>query len=96
MIDMTINNPDMWKQEKLWKQYNKAVEVAGKTVFVILKKDKKKHYIWQAATPSFIRATDLEGKKSFTIKPKDVYQVVQLPHTGYVNKHPELKKAGFK
>jgi hypothetical protein len=82
-IDMTIANPDMWKQEKLWKQYNKAVEVAGKTVFVILKKDKKKHYLWKAATPNFIRATDLEGKKWFTIKPKDVYQVVQLPHSGY-------------
>ncbi len=83
MIDMTIANPDMWKQEKLWKQYNKAVEVGGKTVFVILKKDKKTHYVWQAATPNFIRATDLKGKKSFTIKPKDVYQVVQLPHSGY-------------
>jgi len=83
MIDMTIANPDMWKQEKLWKQYNKAVEVGGKTVFVILKKDKKKHYVWQAATPNFIRVTDLKGKKSFTIKPKDVYQVVQLPHSGY-------------
>ena len=83
MIDMTIANPDMWKQEKLWKQYNKAVEVAGKTVFVILKKDKKTHYVWQVATPNFIRATDLKGKKWFTIKPKDVYQVVQLPHSGY-------------
>jgi len=82
MIDMTINNPDMWKQEKLWKYYTKATD-AGKTVFVKLLKDKKKHYIWQAATASSIRVTDLKGKKSFTIKPKDVYQVVQLPHSGY-------------
>ena len=81
-IDMTINNPDMWKQEKLWKYYTKATD-AGKTVFVKLLKDKKKHYIWQAATASSIRVTDLKGKKSFTIKPKDVYQVVQLPHSGY-------------
>ena len=81
-IDMTINNPDMWKREKMWKRYNKATD-AGKTVFVKLLKDKKKHYIWQAATASSIRVTDLKGKKSFTIKPKDVYQVVQLPHSGY-------------
>ena len=96
MIDMRINNPDMWKADTLWKKYNKAVEVEGKDVFVILKKDKKTHYVWQAATPNFIRATDLEGKKYFTIKPKDVYEVVQLPHTGYVNKHPQLKKYGFR
>jgi len=94
-IDMTINNWDLWKQEKSWLTYNKATD-SGKTVLVVLKKDKKIHYVWQAATPNFIRATDLEGKKWFTIKPGSVYQVVQLPHSGYVNKHPELKKYGFR
>ena len=94
-IDMTINNWDLWKQEKSWLTYNKATD-RGKTVLVVLKKDKKKHYVWQTATPNFIRATDLEGKKWFTIKPGSVYQVVELPHTGYLSKHPKLKKYGFR
>ena len=79
---MTINNPDMWKREKLWKKYNKATN-AGKTVFVKPLKNKKTHYVWQVATASSIQVTDLAGKKHFSIKPKDVYEVVQLPHSGY-------------
>ena len=81
-IDMTINNPGMWKREKKWNRYNKATD-AGKTVFVKLLKDKKTHYVWQVATASSIQVTDLAGKKQFSIKPKDVYEVVELPHTGY-------------
>ena len=81
-IDMTINNLDMWKREKKWNRYNKATD-AGKTVFVKLLKDKKTHYVWQVATASSIQVTDLAGKKQFSIKPKDVYEVVELPHTGY-------------
>ena len=30
------------------------------------------------------------------VKPTEIHQVVELPHIGYVNKHPELKKYGFK
>jgi hypothetical protein len=81
-IDMTINNLDMWKREKKWNRYNKATD-AGKTVFVKLLKDKKTHYIWKVATASSIKVTDLAGKKQFSIKPKDVYEVVELPHSGY-------------
>ena len=81
-IDMTINNPGMWKREKKWNRYNKATD-AGKTVFVKLLKDKKTHYVWQVATASSIQVTDLAGKKQFSIKPKDVYEVVELPHSGY-------------
>ena len=81
-IDMTINNLGMWKREKKWNRYNKATD-AGKTVFVKLLKDKKTHYVWQVATASSIQVTDLAGKKQFSIKPKDVYEVVELPHTGY-------------
>ena len=50
----------------------------------------------QRGSASSISITDLDGKKYMTIKPKDVHQVIQLPHTGYVNKHPELKKYGFR
>ena len=35
-------------------------------------------------------------KKYMSIKPSEVYQVVELPQTGYVSKHPELKKWGFR
>ncbi len=95
LIDQTIANSGLWKQEKHWEKFNKATN-KGKDVLVVLKKDKKKHYVWQIGTSSSIQITDLEGKKYKTIKPKDVHQVVELPHTGYVNKHPELKKMGFR
>tara|TARA_A100001201_G_scaffold20193_1_gene22592 strand:- start:574 stop:879 length:306 start_codon:yes stop_codon:yes gene_type:complete len=95
LIDQTLANTKLWKQEKHWNQFNKATD-KGKDVLVVLKKDKKKHYVWQRGTSSSISITDLDGKKHMTIKPTDVHQVVELPHTGYVNKHPELKKYGFR
>ena len=95
LIDQTLANPGLWKQEQHWKKYNKATD-KGDTVLVILKKDKKKHYVWQRGTSSSISITDLDGKKYMTKKPNDVHQVVQLPHQNYVSKHPELKKYGFR
>ena len=95
LIDQTLANTKLWKQEKHWNQFNKATD-KGKDVLVVLKKDKKKHYVWQRGTSSSISITDLDGKKHMTIKPVDVHQVVELPHTGYVSKHPELKKYGFR
>ena len=90
LIDMTVANPGLYKQEKRWNSWNKLTDKGG-DVLVILKKDKKKHYVYQRGSASSISITDLDGKKYMTIKPKDVHQVIQLPHTGYVNKHPELK-----
>ena len=43
LIDQTIANPTLYKQEKHWKKFNKATD-KGKDVLVVLKKDKKKHY----------------------------------------------------
>ena len=95
LIDQTIANSGLWKQEKPWEKFNKATD-SGIDVLVVLKKDKKKHYVWQRGTSSSIQITDLDGKKHMTIKPSDVNQVVQLPHQNYVSKHPELKKYGFR
>ena len=95
LIDQTLANTGLWKQEKHWNKFNKATD-KGKDVLVVLKKDKKTHYVWQRGTSSSISITDLDGKKYMTIKPTDVHQVVELPHTGYVSKHPELKKYGFR
>ena len=95
LIDMTIANPGLYKQEKPWKKYNKATD-KGKDVLVILKKDKKKHYVYQRGSASSIQITDLDGKKFMNVKPTDIEQIVELPHTGYVSKHPELKKYGFR
>ena len=95
LIDMTIANPGLYKQEKPWKKFNKATD-KGKDVLVVLKKDKKKHYVYQRGSASSIQITDLDGKKFMNVKPTDIEQIVELPHTGYVSKHPELKKYGFR
>ena len=95
LIDMTIANPTLYKQEKHWKKYNKATD-KGKDVLVVLKKDKKKHYVYQRGSVSSIQITDLDGKKFMNVKPTEIEQKIELPHTGYVSKHPELKKYGFR
>ena len=95
LIDMTIANPGLYKQEKPWKKYNKATD-KGKDVLVVLKKDKKKHYVYQRGSVSSIQITDLDGKKFMNVKPTEIEQIIELPHTGYVSKHPELKKYGFR
>ena len=95
LIDQTLANPGLWKQEQHWKKFNKATD-KGNDVLVVLKKDKKKHYVWQRGTSSSISITDLDGKKFMNVKPTDIQQIVELPHTGYVSKHPELKKYGFR
>ena len=95
LIDMTIANPGLYKQEKPWKKYNKATD-KGKDVLVVLKKDKKKHYVYQRGSASSIQITDLDGKKFINVKPTEIEQIIELPHTGYVSKHPELKKYGFR
>ena len=95
LIDMTIANPGLYKQEKPWKKYNKATD-KGKDVLVVLKKDKKKHYVYQRGSASSIQITDLDGKKFMNVKPTEIEQIIELPHTGYVSKHPELKKYGFR
>ena len=83
------------KRDKYWVKWNKLTDKGG-NVLVVLKKDKKKHYVWKRGNVSSVQITDLDSKKHMTIKPKDVHQVIQLPHTGYVSKHPELKKYGFR
>ena len=93
LIDMTVGNPDLLKRSDRLKQWNAD---KGRNVLVILKKDKKKHYVWKKGDLKSINVKTLDGKKSMNIKPSDVHQVIELPHTGYVNKHPELKKHGFK
>ena len=40
--------------------------------------------------------TNLDGNKVLNVKPREVHQIVLLPHSGYVRKHPELKKYGFR
>ena len=95
LIDQTIANPTLYKQEKHWKKFNKATN-KGKDVLVVLKKDKKKHYVYQRGSASSIQITDLDGKKIINVKPTDIHQIVELPHIGYVSKHPELKKYGFR
>ena len=95
LIDMTIANPGLYKQEKPWKKFNKATD-KGKDVLVVLKKDKKKHYVYQRGSVSSIQITDLDGKKFMNVKPTEIEQIIELPHTGYVSKHPELKKYGFR
>ena len=95
LIDMTIANPTLYKQEKHWKKYNKATD-KGKDVLVVLKKDKKKHYVYQRGSASSIQITDLDGKEFMNVKPTEIEQIIELPHTGYVSKHPELKKYGFR
>ena len=92
---MTIANPGLYKQEKPWKKYNKATD-KGKDVLVVLKKDKKKHYVYQRGSASSFQITDLDGKKFMNVKPTEIEQIIELPHTGYVSKHPELKKYGFR
>jgi len=95
LIDQTIANRDLYKQEKPWKKFNKATD-KGKDVLVVLKKDKKKHYVYQRGSASSIQITDLDGKKFMNVKPTDIQQIVELPHQNYVSKHPELKKYGFR
>ena len=95
LIDQTIANPKLYKQEKPWKRFNKATD-KGNDVLVILKKDKKKHYVYQRGSVSSIQITDLDGKKFMNVKPTEIEQIIELPHTGYVSKHPELKKYGFR
>ena len=95
LIDQTIANPKLYKQEKPWKRFNKATD-KGDDVLVILKKDKKKHYIYQRGSASSISITSLDGKKYITVKPTEIEQIVELPHQNYVSKHPELKKYGFR
>ena len=58
LIDQTIANPTLYKQEKHWKKFNKATD-KGKDVLVVLKKDKKKHYVYQRGSASSIQLTDL-------------------------------------
>ena len=95
LIDQTIANQTLYKQDKPWKKYNKSTD-KGKDVLVVLKKDKKKHYVYQRGSASSIQITDLDGKKFMNVKPTEIHQVVELPHIGYVSKHPELKKYGFR
>ena len=95
LIDMTIANPTLYKQEKHWKKYNKATD-KGKDVLVVLKKNKKKHYVYQRGSASSIQITDLDGKKFINVKPTEIEQIIELPLTGYVSKHPELKKNRFR
>ena len=95
LIDQTLANTKLWKQEKHWNKFNKATD-KGKDVLVILKKDKKKHYVYQRGSASSIQITDLDGKKFMNVKPTEIEQIIELPHTGYVSKHPELKKYGFR
>ena len=95
LIDQTIANQTLYKQDKPWKKYNKSTD-KGKDVLVVLKKDKKKHYVYQRGSASSIQITDLDGKKFINVKPTDIHQIVELPHIGYVSKHPELKKYGFR
>ena len=95
LIDKTIANQTLYKQNKPWKKYNKSTD-KGKDVLVVLKKDKKKHFVYQRGSASSIQITDLDGKKSTNVKQTDIHQIVELPQLGYVNKHPELKKYGFK
>ena len=56
LIDQTIANPKLYKQEKPRKRFNDAAD-KGKDVLVVLKKDKKKHYVWQRGTSSSISIT---------------------------------------
>ena len=44
----------------------------------------------------FFLITTLDGNKSVRVRPTQVHQVIELPHKGYIEKHPELKKYGFK
>ena len=46
LIDMTVANPELYKSSKYWDQWNKLTDKGG-DVLVILKKNKKKHYVWQ-------------------------------------------------
>ena len=93
LIDMTIGNPDLLKRSDRLKQWNAD---KGRNVLVILKKDKKKHYRWKKGDLKSFHITTLDGKKSVRVRPTQVHQVIELPHTGYIEKHPELKKWGFK
>ena len=95
LIDQTIANRDLYKQEKPWKKFNKATD-KGKDVLVVLKKDKKKHYVYQHGNSDIIMITNLDGNKVLNVKPTKIHQIVLLPHSGYVRKHPELKKYGFR
>ena len=95
LIDQTVDSPKLYKRDKSWKSWNKKTDKGG-DVLVVLKKNKKKHYVYQRGGASSISITDLDGKKYMSIKPSEVYQVVELPQTGYVSKHPELKKWGFR
>ena len=95
LIDMTIDNPGLYKREKRWNSWNKLTDKGG-DVLVVLKKDKKKHYVYQRGSASSFQITDLDGKKFMNVKPTEIEQIIELPHTGYVNKHPELKKYGFR
>ena len=95
LIDMTIANPGLYKQEKPWKKFNKATD-KGKDVLVVLKKNKKKHYVYQHGNSGIIMITNLDGNKVLNVKPTEIEQIIELPHTGYVSKHPELKKYGFR
>jgi len=92
LIDMTVDNPTLLKKNDRVKKWNKS----NNSVLVTLKKNKKVHYVWKKGDLKSINVKTLDGKKSMNIKPSDVHQVIELPHTGYVNKHPELKKHGFK
>ena len=95
LIDQRIASKILYKQNKPFKKYNK-VKNGGGDVFVVLKKDKKKHYIYVKGSANDIQITDLDGKNKKTIKPTDVEQIVQLPQRGYVSKNPELKKYGYR
>ena len=95
LIDQTIASKILYKQNKPFEKYNK-VKNGGGDVFVVLKKDKKKHHIYVKGSANDIQITDLDGKNKKTIKPTDVEQIVQLPQRGYGSKNPELKKYGYR
>ena len=79
MINMCVKNPGLWKQEKYFQYYNNEV-LEKKEVYVILEKNKKKHYAWIKATPTKIQIKNLLNNKLTYIKPTEVYEVVTLPH----------------
>ena len=95
LIDQTISNRGLYKQEKPWEKFNDAAD-KGKDVLVVLKKDKKKHYIYMHGNSDIIMTKNLDSNKVLNVKPREVHQIVLLPHSGYVRKHPELKKYGFR
>ena len=95
LIDQTIANRKLYKQEKPWERFNDATD-KGKDVLVVLKKDKKKHYVYQHGNSDIIMFTNLDSNKVLNVKPTTIHQIVLLPHSGYVSKHPELKKYGFR